>query len=81
MISIDTLREFPEWCTIINIGILPVATILIVFARSFISRIHSKLFKLSDTDWSCACFQFPGHYKLAIYVSNLVPYIALRIMT
>jgi len=80
MISIDTVREFFGWCTVINIGILLIATIFIACARGTITTIHSKLFKLNDTDLSHAYFQFLGQYKLAIYVFNLVPYIALRIM-
>lgn len=80
MISVDTVREFFGWCTVINIGILLIATIFIAFARSTISVIHSKLFKLNDADLSSSYFQFLGQYKLAIYVFNLVPYIALRIM-
>ena len=80
MVSIDTVREFFGWCTVINIGILLIATIFIAFARGTISTIHSRLFKLSDTDLSHAYFQFLGQYKLAIYVFNLVPYITLRIM-
>ena len=80
MISIDTAREFFGWCTVINIGILLIATIFIAFARNTVSNIHSKLFKLSDADLSRSYFQFLGQYKLAIYVFNLVPYIALRIM-
>ena len=80
MISIDTVREFFGWCTVLNIGILVIATIFIAFARDTITAIHSKLFKLSDADLSHAYFQFLGQYKLAIYVFNLVPYIALRIM-
>jgi len=80
MISIDTVREFLGWCTVINIGILLIATIFIAFARGTITTIHSKLFKLNDADLSQAYFQFLGQYKLAIYVFNLVPYIVLRIM-
>lgn len=81
MVSIDIVREFLGWCTVINIGILLVATIILVLARAPISKIHAKLFELSQTDLSLSYFQFLGQYKLAIYVLNLVPYIALRIMT
>jgi len=81
MVSIDIVREFLGWCTIINIGILLVATIFLVLTRKSISKIHAKLFELSQADLSLSYFQFLGQYKLAIYVLNLVPYIALRIMT
>jgi hypothetical protein len=81
MISIDIVREFLGWCTVINIGILLVATTFLVLARAPISKIHIKLFELSQADLSLSYFQFLGQYKLAIYVLNLAPYIALRIMT
>lgn len=81
MVSIDIVREFLGWCTVINIGILLVATIILVLTRKSISKFHAKLFELSQTDLSLSYFQFLGQYKLAIYVLNLVPYIALRIMT
>jgi hypothetical protein len=81
MISIDIVREFLGWCTVINIGILLVATTFLVLARAPISKIHIKLFELSQADLSLSYFQFLGQYKLAIYVLNLVPYISLRIMT
>lgn len=81
MFSIDIVREFIGWCTVINIGILLIATIFLVLTRVPILKIHAKLFELSQADLSLSYFQFLGQYKLAIYVLNLAPYIALRIMT
>ena len=81
MFSIDIVREFIGWCTVINIGILLIATIFLVLTRAPILKMHAKLFELSQADLSLSYFQFLGQYKLAIYVLNLVPYIALRIMT
>jgi hypothetical protein len=81
MFSIDTVREFIGWCTVINIGILLIATIFLVLTRAPILKMHAKLFELSQADLSLSYFQFLGQYKLAIYVLNLAPYIALRIMT
>ena len=81
MFSIDIVREFIGWCTVINIGILLIATIFLVLTRAPILKMHAKLFELSQADLSLSYFQFLGQYKLAIYVLNLVPYISLRIMT
>jgi hypothetical protein len=81
MFSIDIVREFIGWCTVINIGILLIATIFLALTRAPILKIHAKLFELSQADLSLSYFQFLGQYKLAIYVLNLAPYIALRIMT
>lgn len=81
MFSIDIVREFIGWCTVINIGILLIATIFLVLTRAPILKMHAKLFELNQADLSLSYFQFLGQYKLAIYVLNLAPYIALRIMT
>ena len=80
MVSIHMIRESFGWCTIINIGILLVVIIVVVLTRVPISKIHVKLFELSEADLSRSYFQFIGQYKLSIYILNLVPYIALKIM-
>ena len=80
MISIETVTEFLGWTTAINFGILMFAVIMLVLMRSYISKIHAKMFGLSEADISRAYFQHLGQYKIAIFVFNLVPYIALKIM-
>ena len=68
------------WCTVINIGLLMVASIFLVLMRGPISRIHAKMFGLNEVDLSRAYFQYLAQYKIAIFVLNLVPYIALKII-
>lgn len=80
MSSTETLREFLGWCTAINFGMLTFASIVVVLMRSSISGIHAGMFSLEETDLSRAYFQYLAQYKIAIFVFNLVPYIALRIM-
>ncbi len=62
MFSIDIVREFIGWCTVINIGILLIATIFLVLTRAPILKIHAKLFELSQADLSLSYFQFLGQY-------------------
>jgi hypothetical protein len=38
------------------------------------------MFGLDDTDLSRAYFQYLAQYKILIFVFNLMPYLALRIM-
>jgi hypothetical protein len=38
------------------------------------------MFGLTDVDVLHTYFQYLGHYKIAILVFNLVPYIALKII-
>jgi hypothetical protein len=76
--SLDTLREFFGWCTLINAGLLVAAAAALIPFRGPISSIHGRMFGLGEADLSRAYFQYLAHYKIAILVFNLVPYVALR---
>jgi hypothetical protein len=80
MNSIEGLREFLGWCSVINIGILLLSSVIVMAMRGPISNIHSKMFGLGKEDLLRAYFQYLGHYKIVIIVLNIVPYIALVIM-
>lgn len=81
MIDINTLTVFLGWCSVINIGVLLFSTIMLVLMKGPISRIHSKLFSVRQDDIVPVYFQYLGGYKIAIFIFNLVPYIALKVMT
>ena len=80
MITIDSFTTFLGWCAVINIGVLLISTALIYFLQGPVIRIHSKMFGLSPADLPMAYFEYLGNYKIAIYILNIVPYIALKIM-
>lgn len=80
MASMETLTAFLGWCTLINMGMLMFASLVLMYARAPISKIHGSMFKLDDTDLSRAYFQYLAQYKILIFVFNLMPYLALRIM-
>jgi len=79
MESLDSFTKFLGWCSVINFGILFFASFAVTLVRDTISSIHGKMFGLSEADLSRAYFQYLAQYKIAIFVFNLVPYIALRI--
>jgi uncharacterized protein DUF6868 len=81
MITIDTLTVFFGWCSVINIGILVFAAIILLISKEPISKLHSKLFGLNKESLSLIYFRYLGNYKIAILMFNLVPYIALKMMT
>ena len=76
----ETLTIFLGWCTVINISVLLLSTILLITLKEPILKIHSRLFGLDEETLSLTYFQYLGNYKVAIYILNLVPYIALKIM-
>jgi len=43
MAEIETLTLFFGWCTVINMGVLILATILLFMTRGSIANLHSKL--------------------------------------
>jgi len=56
-------------------------SITLVLMRSSLSIIHARMFNLNDTDISRAYFQYLAQYKIAVFIFNLVPYIALKIIS
>jgi len=81
MNSIEMLRDFFGWCSVINIGLLVVSSLMLMFMRGWITKIQAKMFGVRETDLSRIYINFLGNYKLLIFVFNLVPYIALRIIS
>lgn len=81
MFTLQTLTEFLGWASVINISILLISSISLILMRESIIRIHSEMFGLDDTHLSRAYFQYLAQYKIAIFIFNLVPYIALKIMS
>ncbi len=78
--TIGTIREFLGWCTVINVGLLMLTSILLIAIRGAASRIHGKMFNLDEKYLSQAYFQWLAQYKIAIIVFNVVRYFALKVM-
>ncbi len=81
MSELETFRAFFGWCTAINFGLLMVTTIVLTSMRGLLFKIHTRLFGLDEAYWSRAYVQYLSQYKIAIIVFNLVPYIALEVMS
>jgi len=81
MDSTQFIREILGWCALLNIGILLFSSLILVIAGPACKRIHAKMFGLSEADLSRAYFQYLSQFKIAVIVFNLVPYLALRIVT
>jgi hypothetical protein len=80
MASIAMWTEFFGWCSVINIGMLTVGAVFLILLRAPISRIHARLFGLSEAEVSLVYFHYLAQYKTAIFIFNITPYIALRMM-
>lgn len=72
--------QFLGWCTILNMGMLIFATIMIVALREPVSRFHGRLFQMEADQLQLTYFNYLGNYKLLTLVFNLMPYVALKIV-
>ena len=79
--SIEQIREFLGWCTVINFGILIFWWLMFMLAHDFVYRLHSKWFKIEAAEFDAIHYKSMAFYKLAIFLFNLVPYIALSIVS
>ena len=81
MVTIEALREFFGWCSVINIGILIFSSIWVVLFRGFVAGIHTKMFDLEERDLSRVYIRYLAQYKIAIFILNVVPYFSLVVMS
>ena len=78
--TIQTLTAFFMWCTILNVALLALSSLLCCCAGDWVYRKHSKWFPISREAFNVAIYSFVGLYKILIFIFNVVPYIALLII-
>ena len=78
--SISQLTELLGWASVINIGYLLLATLILMFMNGTVSSIHNKAFGLEEKMLRIKYFDFLSHYKIMTLVFMVAPYIALKIM-
>lgn len=80
MDSIEFLREFVGWCTVINLLVLIVASLVITAFKKPISKLHGDITELDKKTLDQAYFNYLANYKIAFLIFNLTPYVALRML-
>lgn len=75
--TIEFIRSFLGWCLLFNIAMLMVWFLLIIFAHDWIYRYHSRFFKIPVETFDAIHYSGIAIYKIAIFMLNLIPYIAL----
>ena len=73
----DSLREFLLWSLAVNYTILLTWFSAFVFARGFMRRLHGRWFDLSEQTFDAVHYGGMAAYKIAIFVFNLAPLVAL----
>ena len=81
MFTISELTEFMGCSSVINICLLTATTLAVILMCESITKLHAKMFGIDAEELPRVYFQYIAQYKLAIIIFNIVPYIALKIMT
>ncbi len=78
--TIDFSREFLGWCVVINFGLLMWWLAMIIFARDWVHKMHGRWFRLTAEQFDLVHYAGMAFFKIAIFLFNVVPYVALRIV-
>jgi len=78
--TIEIIRDVFAWCTVINWILLLWWLLFFIFAHDWMHRFHSKWFNLSVDKFDAIHYSGMALFKIGIFLFNLVPYLALRIV-
>jgi hypothetical protein len=75
------IRDMLFWCSAINVGLLIFFAILFLVAGKLICRIHAKLWGLTEQEVRTQLYRVMSVYKVLVFVFNVIPWIALGIIS
>lgn len=78
--TVEQIQEFFGWCSILNLGLLIWWSAFILLAHDFVYQLHGKWFRLSVERFDAIHYTGMAFFKLSIFMFNVVPYFALRII-
>lgn len=79
--TMETVSAFLGWCTVINVGVLLWWFLFVWLAHDFTYRCHRKLSNISVETFDAIHYGGMGIFKLGVLLFNLVPYLALKIVS
>lgn len=79
--TLESIRSVLAWCTLINLGLLLWWFLFLTLAHDWTYRIHSRWFKISVEKFDAIHYAGITFFKLLVLMFNLVPYLALRIVS
>ena len=80
MNSLQIWTTFFGWLTIINIGIYLFSIAGLTAMRSWVYKVNTKMFGISEEEVANTSFKDVGTYKLLITAFCFAPWLALKLM-
>ena len=78
--TVEIIRDILGWCSVINVGLLLWWLLIFTMAHDWIYKMHGKWFKLSVERFDTIHYAGMAFFKICIFLFNIVPYLALRIV-
>ena len=78
--TIELIRDFLLWCTVIDYGVLLVWFLVFVFAHDWLLHVHGRWFHLSRDRFDTLHYAGMSIFKIGIILFNLVPFIVLSVL-
>ena len=79
--SLEIAKTFLLWCLAINYAVLLLWFLAFRFAHDWMFRLHSRWFRLSRESFDAVHYQSMATYKIGVLLLNLVPYLALLLLS
>jgi hypothetical protein len=77
----NELKTVLLWCTGLNYAVLLVWSGVLIFAHDWMYRLHCRWFKLSLETFDALNYGGMAVYKIGIFLLNLMPLIALSLLS
>ncbi len=78
--ELEMIRAFFAWCSVINMVLLAVWLLFFMLAHDWMYRIHAKWFHMPVDRFDIVHYSGMALFKMGIFLFNLGPYFALRII-
>ena len=79
--TIEMLKHFLLWCVAIDYAVLLIWCLVFKFAHGPHYRLTNRWFRISEERYNELNLAGVAVFKIAILIFNLVPYIALRLVS
>jgi hypothetical protein len=79
--TINELKQFLIWSTVINYGVLFLWFGVFVYAHEWLYQTHTRWFKLSRDSFDALHYGGVAVYKIGVLLLNVVPLIALLLIS
>ncbi len=79
--TLEVLRVFFMWCTILGGGLLVLFVLLFMLLRNFLHEVFGDMFGLRREQFNVASFCLLGFMEIMFWMLFVVPYLALVILS